>query len=82
MARYFFSTEDGSCYRDKEGTELKDLSEARVEAIRYAGQVMTNEPGVLWNGQDFHVYVTDEQGTALFKITSFATNAPAADGVK
>ena len=82
MARYFFHTESSSRHDDDEGIELKDHAAARVEAIRYAGAVMSHEPGVLWDGQDFHVYVTDKGGAALFTITSFATNAPAAGDVK
>lgn len=82
MPRYFFKTEDGQVHRDQDGTELSGLSAARVHAIRYAGDVMSNEPDVLWDGNEFHVEVSDEKGALLFTIICHAQNAPAGGDTK
>ncbi len=82
MPRYFFDTENGHAHRDIEGTDLSGLAAARVHAIRYAGDVMSNEPGVLWDGNEFQVAVTDGGGTLLFTIACKAHNAPAAGDTK
>jgi hypothetical protein len=80
--RYFFNTKDGTRHLDKEGVELKDKAAARVEAVRYAGAVMANEPGVLWDGQEFHVEVSNERGLQLFDVVCYVMNAPAAGDTK
>ena len=82
MPRYFFHTANGSREQDKEGMELQDDSAARREAIIYAGAIMVNEPGVLWDSQDFLVEVTDERNLILFTIIASAVNAPAAHDVR
>ena len=80
--RYYFSTKDSTAHRDTLGVELKDKAAARVEAIRYAGVVMADEPGVLWDGQEFHVQVSDERGLQLFDVVCYVLNAPAAGDTK
>jgi hypothetical protein len=82
MPRYFFSTADGERDKDDEGSELPDLSAARVAAIKYAGAIMEHEPAVLWDGRDFRVEVTDEHDMLLFTIITLAVNAPAAGNTK
>ena len=81
MPRYVFHTADGWRARDKDGTELPDRQAARVEAIRYTGAVMLENPGVLWDGRDFRIEVTDETGTLLFTVIRGAGDAsPAGQG--
>jgi hypothetical protein len=82
MAQYFFKTVDDRHDPDQEATELADLAAARKHAIVFAGQVMHGEPAVLWDGRDFHVEVTDDQGLLLFTLTAYVTNAPAAGDTK
>ena len=79
MPRYFFHTADGSRDRDTEGTELPDARTARVSAIRYAGDVLSDQPELLWDGRDFRVEVTTEEGDLLFTIITLAVDAPAAE---
>ena len=82
MQRFFFHTADGSRDRDTTGTELPDQGTARVRAIQYAGECLTHEPSVLWDGRDFRVEVTDESGALLFTIITLAINAPAAGSTR
>ncbi len=79
MPRYFFHTADGSRDRDLDGTELASAAAARVEAIRYAGHVISDEPDRLLDGRDFRVEVTGEDGALLFTIITLAVDAPAVE---
>lgn len=82
MQRFFFHTADGSRDRDDEGTVLADLASARIEAIKYAGECLANQPGLLWDTRDFRVEVTDERDMLLFTVITLAVNAPAAGDTK
>ncbi len=77
MPRYFFDTHNGRQVCDDEGTELRDHSAVRKHAIVFAGEVMHNDPAVLWDGRNFSVEVWDESHTLLFTVRAFATNSPA-----
>jgi UDP-glucose 4-epimerase len=77
MARYFFHTADGSCDRDEEGVELPDVQAARIEAIRYIGEMLTQHPDVLGDGHDFSVEVVNEDDTLLFKVITRGIDATA-----
>jgi len=77
MARYFFSSQNGACHDDDQGTELLNHGAARVRAIKYAGDVKSDEPQVLWDGNDFKVEVSDESGARLFTVVCHAINEPA-----
>lgn len=76
MPRYHFHTKDGGEHRDEEGTELPNHAAARVAAIRYTGDVMSDQPDVLWDGRDFRVQVTDDAGEHLFTIVTLAVDSP------
>lgn len=82
MARYYFHTTDGTTERDTEGMECADLTEVRQRAIRYARDIMSDEPEVLWDGRDFRVEATNEAGDLLFTIVTLAVNAPAGGDTK
>lgn len=76
MPRYFFHTADGGRCRDRSGTPLPDDAAARAAAIRFAGDVLSDEPDLLRDGKDFRVEVTDEQGVLLFTIVTQTVDAP------
>lgn len=76
MARYFFHTANHGRERDEQGFELADDDAARIEAIRFAGSMMADQPKVLWDGKDFRVEVTNEPGDLLFTIIMLAIDAP------
>lgn len=79
MARYFFHTVDGGTHRDHDGIELESPAAARVAAIRYAGDILSNEPDVVWDGRDFRVFVTDEAGALLFTIVTLSVDCADVD---
>ena len=78
MPRFFFRRTDGfRDERDDEGVELESLRAARVEAVVYAGALLTEEPEQILDGQSFSVEVTDAKGTLLFTVAASSINGPA-----
>ena len=47
--RYFFHVTNGHDTRDIEGTELATIEEAKLEALKAAGEVITARFGDPWN---------------------------------
>ena len=68
MPRYFFHRTDGFVENDREGTELADLHAARQEALIYAGRSMSDDPDLVWDGQEFRVDVTNDTGALLLSV--------------
>lgn len=75
--RYFFNQIDGEYKLDDEGLEFASLQDARLEAVRYAGEVMRDHPTLIWKGEDFRVEVTDERHLVLFTVMVVGVDAPA-----
>jgi hypothetical protein len=78
VQRYFFHTADGSRDRDEVGTELDGHAAAKVEAIKFAGNCLADDPGALFDTHGFRVEVTDAHGLLLFTVITLAVDAPAA----
>jgi hypothetical protein len=68
MPRYFFHVIDGRDIIDNEGSELASLKEARVEAIHLAGSILRDEGDEFWNGEQWHMNVTDASGQSVLKL--------------
>ena len=68
MPRYFFHVIDGRDLIDHEGTEFPNLRTARAEAIRLAGAILRDEGDKFWNGEEWHVNVTDASGQSVLKL--------------
>jgi GTP-dependent phosphoenolpyruvate carboxykinase len=68
MPRYFFNVIDGRSIIDNQGSELAGLKEARVEAIQLAGAILRDEGDTFWNGQEWHMDVTDASGQSVLKL--------------
>jgi hypothetical protein len=77
MARYFFNTRDGGIDRDDHGQELASPNEARTAAVRFAGEVLRDDPSLVWQGRDFRVEVTDAEGLVLFTLITLGVNSAA-----
>ena len=82
MPRFFFHHTDGGFDPDNEGTELPDLATARVEAVRYAAEVVRDRPDEVWSGETFRIEVSDEHGMLLCTVVILGLDAPAARGVR
>jgi len=68
MPRYFFHVIDGRDIIDNEGSELADLKKSRAEAIQLAGAILRDEGDTFWNGQEWHMDVTDASGLSVLKL--------------
>ena len=71
--RYFFALHDHAVETDDTGVELPNPVFARAEAIRFAGEVLRDDPGLLDGGSTLAVNVTDETGARHFQIEVRAT---------
>ncbi|UNK40426.1 hypothetical protein MNR02_18105 (plasmid) [Shinella sp. H4-D48] len=68
MPRYFFHVLDGRAAIDVDGLFLANENQARFEALRGAGEMLTDENMNLWLGNEWMMAVTDEAGNMLFKL--------------
>lgn len=62
MPRYFFHVTDGYSARDTEGTELPDIYAAQDQAIRTSGEILRDMGARFWDGTEWKLEVTAEQG--------------------
>ena len=74
MPRYYFHVVDGRVSLDTEGTELADLMQARVEAIRTAGEILRREGEQFWKGGDWRMTVADANARTVFTLDFSANN--------
>lgn len=75
--RYFFNQIDGERKPDDEGLEFESIDQARLEAVRYAGEVLRYHPTLVWTGEDFRIEVTDRDQLILFTVIVVGVDAPA-----
>jgi hypothetical protein len=62
---------------DVEGIEMASLGDARVEAARFAGGLIRDQPELAWAGEEMRVEVTDANQLILFTIIVLGVDAPA-----
>ena len=77
MPRFFFNVLDGVSIPDDTGTELSDLYAARLEAVRYSGELLKQHPDAFWVQSEWRIEVADTLGLILFAIHISAVQAPA-----
>lgn len=73
VPKYFFHVEGGP---DDLGVDLPSIAEARLEAARYVGDMLRDDPNTFWNTGDLHMWVTDASGLTLFALRVTTTDAP------
>lgn len=76
VPRIFFNVYDGVGSRDDTGTELTDWKDARIEAIRLAGAIFSDEAQRIALSEDWHLEVTDDRGLVLFRFDFTSQEAP------
>ena len=62
---------------DVDGVELASVSDARIEAVKFAPETLRDRPEIVWAGEEFRVEVTDEDQMMLFTIITLGVDAPA-----
>ena len=68
MPRFHFNVYDGISFPDPRGVELAGWQEARLEAVRYLGEILQHDTKRLALGRDWHMEVTDAVGLVLFRL--------------
>jgi hypothetical protein len=72
MPRYYFHVKDGKSYPDLQGTVLDDLEAAKVEAVRFGGDILSHAVKA-WSGEEWTMEVADPGGSVLFALKFPAT---------
>ena len=78
--RYFFNQAGVVFDPDNEGFELPSHDDARVMAVRTAGEVMRDHPTLVWHGEDFRIEVTDSNRMLLFTVVVIGVDSPGTVG--
>ncbi len=68
MPRYYFHVMDGRALVDTEGTDMASLDEMRMEAIRMAGRVLSDDADRMSDRRPWQMTVADETGTTVFSL--------------
>jgi hypothetical protein len=76
MPRFHFDLHDGTSIIDDEGTVLPDLAEARIQAAKMAGALLSDEAVKFWEGAEWTINVRDEGGLVLFSLVFMAVDGP------
>lgn len=79
MPKYFFQVAGGSHVLDVDGTELPNASAARIQGIKFAGEILRDMPTLLYETADLKIDVTDENGLVLFTVLVTTMGSPATD---
>ena len=77
MARYFFNVVEDGHKVDTIGADYPDPEIARCEAVRFAAQVLKDEPERVWRGTEIRIEATDTWGTILFTLLIAGVDAEA-----
>lgn len=80
MPRFHFNVYDGVNQIDREGTELKNYDEARIEAMRLSGKILESTAHRLVLGEDWRMEVADDTGLILFRLDFTVMEAPVLSG--
>lgn len=76
MPVYYFHASNGAPVHDRHGTNLNDDEDARVEALRYAGDLLKWSPDLLTEHSQLRVMVTDDRGALLFTVVTLVVEVP------
>src|SRR4051812_18911831 len=78
MPRFHFHLEDGTTFRDEEGTVLPNLEAARINAVKLLGHVMADNAREFLSTREWTMNVTDRRDLLLFSVNVASVDAPAA----
>lgn len=76
MPTYHFHSANGGRFLDRDGIELRDLAEARLNAVQLAGEVLRDHPEHIWEAGHWRVEVTDHRNVLLFTVVTLVIDAP------
>lgn len=73
---YFFELSDGEIIQDADGTDLKNMHAARLEAVKIASQWLQARPNRFVEDGSLTIKVKDAAGLILSAIDIVLTDAP------
>lgn len=76
MPRFYFNVYDGKSGLDVIGTELPDWDAARVEALRFMGEIMRDNAPYILLDEDWRLEVTHSTGLILFQVALLMAKTP------
>ncbi len=79
MPRFYFHTENGGSHPDEDGVVFSGLDQARHEAARVLGEMLSAQPDAFWIQGGLRLTVTDDRGRVLFVLDALPTIAPTGD---
>lgn len=68
VPHYFFHVVNGHLLIDRDGVDCATVHEARIEAVRAAGEMLKELGAQPWRVSHWYMFVTDEQNKTLFKL--------------
>ena len=77
MPLYHFHTIANTRQPDTDGVDLPDDGAAQDLAVRYAGELLRDEPALVRDGRTCRVEVTTEGGSLIFTFTASTLAEPA-----
>lgn len=75
MPRYYFDIADGEAFPDRQGVDLPDLAAARVEAVRFAAEVLKEMPERFWHCELWTMTISDTYRRPVFTLKFLAEDA-------
>jgi len=78
---FFFSQAGAVHDPDADGVEFPTMSQARIEAVRFAASMLRDRPELAWLGDEYRVEVTDQSQRVLFTFIAVGVDGPAAKDV-
>ncbi len=76
MPRYYFNVFDGVADYDEIGTEMAGIADAKREARRYAGSMLSDSALIANPDNEWRIEVTDHRGLILFSLGVTMLDAP------
>jgi hypothetical protein len=77
MPRYFFNVIEDNHKVDVVGVDYPDAETARMEAVRFAADLLKAEPERAWKGAELRVEAKDVWETLLFTVIIAGVDAEA-----
>ena len=78
--RYFFNLAGAIHRPDNKGLMIATLSDARIEAVKFAAEYLRDRPELVWLGEEFRVEVTDGEGRTMFTFIAVGVDSPPHEG--
>jgi hypothetical protein len=66
--RFFFNLAGAVYDPDNKGFDLRNLGEARKQAVKSLAQSMLDEPEMVWLGEEVRMEVTNRDRQVLFTV--------------